>query len=136
MLPDLLHQIPPDQELGKVIADDAYDTRKCHDAIAVRNAHAVTPPRKNAKMWKPNTPKARARNETVRSSKYLGSALGRHLTGYRRRSCVETKMHYVKLLGQRLAAHNFDGPVAESHIRAAILNGFTALGISRTVTVD
>ena len=28
MLPDLLSQIPPDQELGSVTADGAYDTRK------------------------------------------------------------------------------------------------------------
>jgi hypothetical protein len=75
MLPDLLNQIPPDQELGSVTADGAYDTRKCHDAIAARNAHAVIPPRKNAKLWKPDTPGARARNEAVRSSKYLGRAL-------------------------------------------------------------
>jgi hypothetical protein len=135
MLPDLLNQIAPDQLLGSVIADGAYDTRKCHDAIAARNAHAVIPPRKNAKMWKPDTPGARARNEAVRSSKYLGRALWRNLTGYHRRSRVETKMHCVKLLGQRLSARDFDRQVAEIQIRAAILNGFTALGIPRTVAV-
>ena len=37
-------------------ADGAYDTRKCHDAIADRGAHAVIPPRKNAKPWKPTPP--------------------------------------------------------------------------------
>lgn len=135
MLPDLLDQIPPDQELGSVTADGAYDTRKCYDAIAARNAHAVIPPRKNAKMWKPDTPGARARNEAVRSSKYLGRALWRNLTGYHRRSRVETKMHCVKLLGQRLSARDFDRQVAEIQIRAAILNGFTALGIPRTVAI-
>ena len=135
MLPDLLNQIAPDQLLGSVTADGAYDTRKCHDAIAARNAHAVIPPRKNAKMWKPDTPGARARNEAVRSSKYLGRALWRNLTGYHRRSRVETKMHCVKLLGQRLSARDFDRQVAEIQIRAAILNGFTALGIPRTVAV-
>ncbi|CUH59957.1 IS5 family transposase [Thalassobacter stenotrophicus] len=135
MLPDLLSQIPPDQELGSVTADGAYDTRKCHDAIAARNAHAVIPPRKNAKMWKPDTAGAKARNEAVRSSKYLGRALWRNLTGYHRRSRVETKMHCVKLLGQRLLARDFDRQVAEIQIRAAILNGFTALGIPRTVAV-
>jgi len=135
MLPDLLSQIPPDQELGSVTADGAYDTRKCHDAIAARNAHAVIPPRKNAKMWKPDTAGAKARNEAVRSSKYLGRALWRNLTGYHRRSRVETKMHCVKLLGQRLSARDFDRQVAEIQIRAAILNGFTALGIPRTVAV-
>ena len=129
MLPDLLNQIAPDQLLGSVTADGAYDTRKCH------NAHAVIPPRKNAKMWKPDTPGARARNEAVRSSKYLGRALWRNLTGYHRRSRVKTNMHCVKLLGQRLSARDFDRQVAEIQIRAAILNGFTALAIPRTVAV-
>jgi hypothetical protein len=50
MLPDLLNQIPADHDLGRATADGAYDTRKCHDAIAARNAHAVIPPRKNAKV--------------------------------------------------------------------------------------
>ena len=113
ILPDLLNQIPPDQEIGSVTGDGAYDARKCHDAIAARNANAVIPSRKNAKLWKPDTPGARARNEAVRSSKYLGRALWRQLTGYHRRSRVETKMHCVKLLGQRLSARDFDRQVAE-----------------------
>ena len=71
----------------------------------------------------------------LRSSKYLGRVLWRSLTGYNRRSRGETKMHCVKLLGQRLAARDFDRQVAEIQIRAAILNGFTALGIPRTVAV-
>lgn len=49
ILPYLLDQNPPDEEIASVIADDTYDTRKCHDAIADRGAHAVIPPRKNAK---------------------------------------------------------------------------------------
>jgi hypothetical protein len=71
----------------------------------------------------------------VRSSKYLGRAQWRHLTGYHRRSRVETKIHCVKLLGQRLSARDFDRQVAEIQIQAAILNGFTALGIPCTVAV-
>lgn len=116
MLPDLLNQIPADEDLGSVTADSAFDTRKCHDAIAARNSHAVIPPRKNAKFWKVDTPGAIARNEAVRSSKYLGRALWRHLTGYHRRSRVETKMHCLKLLGQRLSARDFDRQVAEIQI--------------------
>ncbi|AGI66125.1 hypothetical protein OAN307_c03730 [Octadecabacter antarcticus 307] len=45
-------------------------------------------------------------------------------------------MHCVKLLGQRLAARDFDRRAAEIQIRAAILNGFTVLGIPRTETVS
>ena len=52
MLPELLDQIPADVEIGSITADGAYDTRKCDDAVADRGAHAVIPPRKNAKPWK------------------------------------------------------------------------------------
>ena len=41
VLPDLLSQIPENQEIGSVTADGAYDTRKCHDAVADRGAQAV-----------------------------------------------------------------------------------------------
>jgi hypothetical protein len=129
MLPGLLSQIAPVQEIGSITVDCAYDTRKCHDAIATRNAHAVIPPRKNAKLWKPDTPGAKALNEAVRSLKYLGRALWRQLTGYHRRSRVETKMHCIKLLGQRLSARDFERQVA------AILNDFMALGIPKTEAV-
>jgi hypothetical protein len=91
-------------------------------------------PRKNAQMWTPDTPGARARTEAVGSSKSLGRALWRTLTRYHRRSRVETKMHCVQLLGQRLSARDVDRQVAAIQIRAAILNGVTALGIPRPVT--
>ena len=55
MLPELLDQIPPDQEIASVTADGAFDTRKCHDAIAARGAAAIIPPRRNAKPWKADT---------------------------------------------------------------------------------
>jgi Transposase DDE domain len=132
MLPELLAQIPPDQKIASVTADGAYDTRKCHDAIAERRAHAVIPPRKNAKPWKAITAGAAARNEALRASKYLGRALWRRWSGYHRRSRAETKMHCVKLLGQRLMARDFDRQVAEFQVRVAVLNGYTALGIPVT----
>ncbi len=72
MLPELLDQIPPDQEMGSVTADGAYDTRKCHDAIAAEGAAANITPRKNAKPWKPDTPGAIARNEALRASQRFG----------------------------------------------------------------
>ena len=135
MLPDLLNQIPPDQEIGSVTADGAYDTRKCHDAIAGRGAHAVIPPRKNAKPWKPDTAGAIARNEALRASKRLGRTIWRKWSGYHRRSRAETKMHCMKLLGQRLMAREPDRQVAELQVRVAIMNGFTALGIPVTEAI-
>ena len=99
MLPERLGQIP-DKVIASVTADGAFDTRRCYDAIADRGAHAVIPPRKNARPWKPSTAGAIARNEALRASKYLGRAIWRKWSGYHRRSRVETKMHCVKLLGQ------------------------------------
>jgi len=102
MLPELLDQIPPDQEIASVTApsrglhanhcratDGAFDTRKCHDAIAARGVAAIIPPRKNAKPWKPDSPGAVARNEALRASKRFGRTIWRRWSGYHRRSRVE-----------------------------------------------
>ena len=80
MLPELLDQIPPEQEIASVTADGAFDTRKCHDAIAARGAAAIIPPRKNAKSWKPDTPGAIARNEALRASRRFGRTIWRPLS--------------------------------------------------------
>lgn len=93
------------------------------------------PPRRNAKPWKTVTAGAIARNEALRASKYLGRALWRRWSGYHRRSRVETKMHCVKLLGQRLMARDFDRQVAELQVRIAVMNRYTALGIPLTEAV-
>ncbi|WOI33826.1 IS5 family transposase [Tritonibacter scottomollicae] len=135
MLPDLLAQVPAEEEIATVTADGANDTRACHDAIAARGAAAVIPPRRTARPWKPDTAGARARNEILRASKHLGRALWRNWSGYHRRSRVETKMNCVKLLGQRLVSRDFDRQVAEVQIRAAVMNRFTALGIPVTVAL-
>jgi len=135
ILPELLDQIAVDEQIGSVTADGAYDTRKCHEAIAARGAAAVIPPRKNAKPWSPTSPGAIARNEALRTSKYLGRAIWRRWSGYHRRSRAESKMNCIKLLGQSLMARDFDRQVAELQVRIAVLNGYTALGIPVTVAV-
>ncbi len=108
MLPELLDQISPEQEIGSVGADGTYDTRKCHDAIADRGANAVVPPRKNATPWKPDTAGVIVRNEALRALKYLGRALWQKWNGYHRLSRAETRMHCMKLLGQKLIARDPD----------------------------
>ena len=135
VLPDLLNQIPDDQEIGFVTADGAYDTRKCRDAIADRGANAIIPPRRNARPWKSDTPGARERNEALRAIKHLGRALWKKWSGYHQRSLVETKMHCIKLLGEGLMAIDFDRQVTEIKARAAVLNTFTQLGTPKTSRV-
>ena len=41
VLPELLNQIPEAEEIGTVAADGAYDTRRCHTAVADRQATAI-----------------------------------------------------------------------------------------------
>ena len=89
MLSELLDQIPPDPEIASVTADGAFDTRKCHDAVADRGAAAIIPPRKNAKPWKADSAGAVARNEALRASRRFGRTIWRRWSGYHRRSRVE-----------------------------------------------
>ena len=102
--------------------------------ITDRNAHAIIPPRKNAKPWKDTKVNSLERNELLRTVKRLGRTLYtmEKWSGYHQRSLVETKMHCIKLLGDKLNARNFDSQVNEIHARVAILNKFTELGRPHT----
>lgn len=66
VLPDLLDQIPTDEQIGTVTGDGAFDTRRCHTAIVNRGSTAVIPIRKSGRLWKEDCPAARARNDMRR----------------------------------------------------------------------
>lgn len=128
VLPDLLAQIPADQPIGTVTGDGAYDTRTCHTAIAGRGGTAIIPIRKNGRPWKEDGPAARARNETLRASRYFGRAFWKRLTGYHARSRIEAQMRRLKAFGERIASRDPDRQAAEIHTRIALMNRFSALG--------
>ena len=65
VLGDLLDQISPDERIDSVYTDGAYDTKCCRQVISDRQAHAVIPPRKNAKPWKDSKISSIERNEVV-----------------------------------------------------------------------
>lgn len=135
ILPELLGQIPEDEQIGTVTADGACDTRRCHAAITERQAVPVIPIRKNGRPWKEDCPAARARNETLRATKYYGRAFWKHWTRYQERSRVEAKMRGIKAFGERIAARDPDRQTAEIHIRVALKNRFNALGTADIVRV-
>ncbi len=100
ILPELLGQIPDDEQIGTVTADGAYDTRRCHATITGRQAIPIIPIRKNGRAWKEDCPAAKARNEALRATKRFGRAClgspGRdttHEAGSRRR--CEVSRHSV-----------------------------------------
>jgi hypothetical protein len=135
VLPDLLDQIPQDEDIGTVTADGAYDTRRCHSAIIARGGTAVIPIRKNGRTWKEDCPAARVRNETLRATRHYGRAFWKRLTGYHERSRAEAKMRCLKSFGERIAARDPDRQTAEIHIRVALINRFNALGTAEIVRV-
>ena len=97
VLGDLLDQIPLDERIDSVYTDGAYDTKCCRQVISDRQAHAVIPPRKNAKPWKDSKINSIERNELLQTVKHLGRTLRKKWSGYHRRGLVETKMHCIKL---------------------------------------
>lgn len=135
MLPELLEQMPPNEVIGQVTADGAYDTRPCYAAIAARQASALIPTRRNGRPWKETTLGAHARNEFLRATRHLGRAIWRNWSGYHRRSRGEAKVRGLKLRGERPMARTFDRQTTELHIRAALLNRFTRLGTPTTLRV-
>ena len=54
-------------------------------------------------------------------------------SGYHRRSIAETMMYRLKQLGDRLFSRAFDRQVAESYVRAAIINQLAYLSMPNAV---
>jgi hypothetical protein len=148
-LPDLLGQIPQDEDIGTVTADGAYGTRRCHSAIIARGGTAIIPIRKNGRPWKGDCPAAKARNESLRAARHYGRvrrvtrphwghgpvSLWKRWTGYHARNRAEAKMRGLKSFGERIAAKDPDRQTAEIHIRVALMNRFNALGTAEIVRV-
>ncbi len=131
MLSHLLAHIPEDERVDYVYSDGAYDTKQYRQVIVDRRAQAVIPPRKNAKPWKDKKLVSLERNELLRTVKGLGRKIWKKWLGYHLRSLVETKMHCIKLLRDKLSAINFQSQVNEIHACVAVLNKFTDLGRSQ-----
>ncbi|GGF81801.1 IS5 family transposase [Paracoccus acridae] len=92
VLPGLLDQIPPTEQIGTVTGDGAFDTRRCHTAIMDRGGTAIIPIRRNGRLWKEDCPAARVRNDILRASRRFGRANWKHWSGYHVRSRIEVRM--------------------------------------------
>jgi hypothetical protein len=63
------------------------------------------------------------------------SRLWKKWSSYHRRSLAETKMHYFRLMGQRVVARTFDRQITELKACAEILNRFSKVGTPITVCI-
>lgn len=103
--------------------------------ISDRHAHVIIPPRKNVRPWRDKKLGSLERNELLKTVKRLERTLWKKWSGYHQRSLVETKMHCIKLLSDKLSARSFDSQVNEIHARIAVLNKSTELGRPHTQVI-
>ena len=127
VFPDLLAQV--EGEVSQVAADGAYDTAGTHAAIRERDAKATIAPREDAVTWGNDPP----RDALLAEIQSKGRAGWKKGSAYHRRSIAENMMYRLKQLGDHLFSREFDQQVAESHVRVAIINRFTYLGMPKSV---
>lgn len=120
VLPRLLAQIPPNEQISTVTGDGAVDTCRCHTAIPERGGAAVIPTRKNGRRWREDCPTAAAGNEILRAPQRRGRTIRKCWSGYHVRSRIEAKMSCLKAFGERIASRDPERQTAEIHIRVAI----------------
>jgi hypothetical protein len=137
VLPDLLDQIDPNDDLEAVGADGAYDTKNCHKVIRERGAKGLIPPQENAVEW-PDLPDGSAHPRTVilREINQTDRATWKEKSGYHKRSLSETAMFRVKqIFGSNLKNRLFQNQITEGYLRIAALNKMTALGMPDSIKI-
>ena len=127
VFPDLLAQV--EGEVSQVAADGAYATAGTHAAIRERDAKATIAPREDAVTWGNDHP----RDALLAEIQSRGRAGWKEDSAYHRRSIAENMMYRLKQLGGHLFSRAFDRQAAESHVRVAIINRFTYLGMPKSV---
>jgi len=129
----LLAQI--DAPLQTFYGDGAYDKRKVYDALEKRDACAIIPPRKDARISEqPNAPWDR--NEAIRQIDRHGRAAWKDGSGYHRRSLGETAVSRLKgAFGERLKSREPPQQQTEVALRCKLLNWFVMLGMPLSMMI-
>jgi len=136
VLGDLLDQVR--DEIKQVSADGLYDKRKCYKVIERREALAVIPPRRGARIWQHGNSGKRplTRDENLRRIREVGRKRWKQEVGYHRRSLAETTFYRIKtIFGDRLSARGFRAQTSEMLIRCAALSRMTQVGMPDSYVV-
>jgi hypothetical protein len=115
VLKDILYGV--EDEIFQVSADGAYDTNNCYEQITQRQARAVIPPRKNARIQQHGNCQAPPlpRDENLREIRQMGRTKWKRESDYHRRSLAETTMFRLKcIFGGKLSSRQFDNQARES----------------------
>jgi len=122
----------------RAYGDGAYDTFECHKALFHAEIEPVIPPHKNAVSREETSANwGRRRNEIISEIAGLGGdeearRLWKKLSGYHRRSLVETAMFRLKtLFGGSLKARKAPNQRAEVLAACLAMNKMSGLGMPR-----
>ena len=123
VLGDILDGV--EDPISQVSTDGAYDTKSCYEQIERKEAKAVIPPRKNAKIQQHGNCRAPrlTRDENLRAIRQIGRKKWKRESGYHRRSIAETTMFRLKcIFGGSLSSRQFDNQAVELFLQCAALN--------------
>ena len=112
-------------EIKQVSADGAYDTKNCYEQIEQKQARAVIPPRKNAKIQQHGNCKSPPlpRDENLSRIREIGRKKWKQESGYHRRSLAETTMFRLKcIFGGKVASRTFENQATELFLQCIALN--------------
>ena len=127
---DLIEQV--EGNIEQIDVDGAYDTKEAYQTAAKREAKLVVPPREGAVYWEEGHP----RNAALDKIADKGRKVWKQESGYHRRSLAENAMYRMKqLFEDKLSSRQFDTQVTEVHVRVALLNMMTYLGMPNSVKV-
>jgi hypothetical protein len=122
-----------DQEIDQVSCDGAYDQKKVYEAIEKKKiGKAAIPPQNNAKIWKHgnSTGKKLLRDENLRHIRRTGRKKWKQESNYHQRSLAETAMfRYKTIFTDKLQSRKQENQFQEIHIKSALLNQMTHLGM-------
>jgi hypothetical protein len=131
-LPGLPSQV--EGEVAEVLGDGAYDFQNCYAAIRGRDARAIIPPKKRARVR--SGPEFGGRNAAVLRGREVGRDEWKKEAGYHRRSLAETAMMRLKtIFSEKLKAREWRRQATELRVRCAALNRMTSLGMPQSYAV-
>ena len=124
---EVLHEVLDgiDDEIYQVSTDGAYDHEHCYEEISRRDAIAVIPPRKTAKIWRHANLKTppHQRDENLRYIRKYGRKQWKRDHDYHRRSLAETTMgRHKRAFGGVVSSRRFENQATELFIQCRALN--------------
>lgn len=128
------------EEIEQVSTDGAYDRKKVYQTLEKKKIErAAIPPQKNAKIWKHGNTKGKKliRDENLRHIRRTGRKKWKRESKYYRRSIAETAMfRYKTIFTEKLQSRKQENQFQEMHIKSAILNRMTHLGMPDSYRVE